>query len=266
MQSGNLCACDQRTHSKKSCSPDLKCSEKDDKHLFLGHVDSEMCVYENSIMFTNFNLASSIFGPEFDRKSISSVSIIKKINNSIDIDIVFDLLCENKMDNVIDTINSGACNPTDSILCVKINNANLMKLNLASLIFNTSFLNKNILSVDLFKNYDDSVNFDIAYQQLGPVVQCKPVDSRMCIKNSASNTLRFNLASSVFDNTFDLRPILGTDIIKKRDGSIDVNIIFQTLTTTRQHFPSNPAYGAPINNPLSNPVFNDASYYGTITS
>ena len=53
-------------------------------------VDSEMFVNENNGQFTNFTLYSSIFNFRFDRKNISTINIIKKVNNSIDIDIVFE--------------------------------------------------------------------------------------------------------------------------------------------------------------------------------
>jgi len=230
-------------------------------------VDSKMCVYENSCLYTNFNLASSVFGCDFDKKSISSVSMIKKADESVDINIVFDgKNCGGECD-VIDIINCVSCTEINSVLCVKTNDDNLLKLNLTSSIFNSIFRCKDILTVDLFKNYDDSVTFDIAYRPNGPIAPCKPVDSRMCIKNCASNTLRFNLASSVFDNVFDLKPILGSEIIKKRDGSIDVNITFQSLTTTtKQHFPSNPAYNSLINNPIYNSIYYNNAYTESITS
>uniref|UniRef100_A0A6C0C8S2 Uncharacterized protein n=1 Tax=viral metagenome TaxID=1070528 RepID=A0A6C0C8S2_9ZZZZ len=230
-------------------------------------VDSNMCVYENSCLYTNFNLASSIFDCDFDRKTISSVSIIKKGDESIDINIVFgDGSCCKDGDNIVDVVNSVMSTEVNSVLCVKTNDCNLMKMNLTSSIFNSIFRCKTIISVDLFKNYNNSVNFDIAYQPNGPIMKCKPVDSRMCVKNSASNILRFNLASSVFDNVFDLKPILCSEVVKKRDGSIDVNITFQSCTITKQHFPSNPAYNGLINNPIYNSIYYNNAYTESITS
>jgi hypothetical protein len=193
--------------------------------------------------------------------------MIKKVDESVDINIVFgDGSCCKECDNVVDIINSVTRTQVNSVLCVKANDCNVMKLNLTSSIFNSIFRCKNIISVDLFKNYDDSVNFDIAYQPNGPITKCKPVDSRMCVKNCASNILRFNLASSVFDNVFDLKPILASEIIKKRDGSIDVSITFQTSTLTKQRFPSNPAYNGLINNPIYNSIYYDNAYTESITS
>ena len=206
-------------------------------------VDSEMFVNENNSQFTNFTLFSSIFDFRFDRKGISTVSIIKKVNNSIDIDIVFEtLLGDDLANNDIDSLNVAAIVPVPSTLFVKDDNQYVLRLNLASPIFNDAFRAKNIIAADLFKNFDGSVDIDIAYQQTQPTVPCKPVDSRMCVKNSSTNTLKFNLASSVFDNIFDLRPILSSDIVKRRDGSIDVNIIFQTINTFPQTRPGNPVY------------------------
>lgn len=211
-------------------------------------VDSEMFINENNNQFTNFTLASSIFNIKFDRKEISTINIIKKVNDSIDIDIVFESCIETIDNTNIDNLGQSPVIPVASTLFVKTNNAFVMRFNLASPIFNPAFRAKNIIAIDLFKNFDDSVDIDIAYQQLVPISPSKPVDSRMAIKNSTSNTLKFNLASSVFDNTFDLRPILSSDIIKKRDGSIDISIIFQSLDTFTQLRPSNPAYRNPVIN------------------
>jgi len=220
-------------------------------------VDSEMFVNENNGQFTNFTLYSSIFNFRFDRKNISTINIIKKVNNSIDIDIVFESLCEEQIaDTNIDTVATPANVPVESTLYVKDNNQYVMRLNLASQIFNAAFRQKNIIAVDLFKNFNESIDIDIAYQQVSPIVQCKPVDSRMCIKNSSSNTLKFNLASSVFDNTFDVRPVLTTDIIKKRDGSIDVTIVFQNSNK-----PSNPAYPRGVKYSLESSIENSQLYY-----
>jgi len=232
-------------------------------------VDSEMRVYENSNLYTNFNLASTIFGCCFDKKIISSVSVIKKLDESIDINIVFDdgeCGGEEYCDDEVDIVNSVSNKLINSVLCVKTNNDSLMKLNLTASIFNSLFRCKEIISVDLFKNYDDSVTFDIAYKQSCFSSRSKPVDSRMCVQNCASNTLRFNLASSVFDNVFDLRPILSSEIIKKRDGSIDINILFQSAIATKQHFPSNPAYNGMINNPIYNQLAYNNSYTESFTS
>jgi len=208
-------------------------------------VDSEMFVNENNNRFTNFTLFSSIFNFRFDRKRISIISIIKQINNSIDININFDeQIRDPALDTVTDVINVGKIVPVHSILFVKENNQQMMRLNLESPLFNEAFRVKNIAAADLFKNYNGSIDIDIVYRQFKPCSPCQHqiADSMMRIKNDSITALKFNLESSVFDKIFDSRPILSTNLVKKRDGSVDITIIFQEPGEIPRTAPGNPVY------------------------
>lgn len=88
------------------------------------------------------------------------------------------------------------------------------------------------INIDTYIRKSIKINIDpVRYKQLHklkPLDVCiTPVDSEMTIKNiHDSNSLRFNLCSSVFDSGFNSKQVSGIELIKNYDGSVDFVIKF----------------------------------------
>lgn len=63
--------------------------------------------------------------------------------------------------------NSTACSPVDSVMCVKNDTPNALRLNIASSVFDTEFETRPILFVNLIRNLDGTVDLSIVFESDG---------------------------------------------------------------------------------------------------
>lgn len=88
-----------------------------------------------------------------------------------------------------------------------------------------------------------------------------PVDSQMTVLANTPNNLNFNLASSVFDASFNSKNVLQVKMVNNLDGSVNFQILFQSAST-EPHYPTRPQdyyYIPPYD--LNSPIFKGMHYF-----
>ena len=126
-------------------------------------VDSVMRIKNDNCKYMRFNLASSVFGPSFDRKPISTVCVTNNLNGSIDIDTIFIVDGSTLLPRPSCQPN-GQCQIVDSDLWVKSNTVCSLSLTLGSCVFNETFNSKTICAVELFHNFNCSVDIKLIFK------------------------------------------------------------------------------------------------------
>ena len=67
-----------------------------------------------------------------------------------------------------------ACTPVDSVMCVKNDTPNALRLNIASSVFDTEFETRPILFVNLIRNLDGTVDLSVVFESDGRYPQYPP--------------------------------------------------------------------------------------------